>query len=556
MKLTIVSVWEIIGLRGRSGSMRNTLAFLLLLLLSIGVVHFQGTVPLVLAASQTDINTAIEKGLAYLNRTQDSDGHWGNSYQIACTAMAVLAFENAPNSHLGWNLTDAYHVTVQKGLDWVFSRATVQPIDMQPAGNPDTNGNGFGIYFSDGQSVYETPMVLMAIVASQAKTNLTSTGPANVTGRTYRDVAVDVVDYLVWAECDAPSSSRGGWRYQPNEGDADNSVSQWPVLGLMAAELWGINAPGWVKSELNYWVAADQDLTGNSASNSNYGSFGYTGADQILGGVIETATGILELTYIGATSNNASITAAEGYINRMWNYYDGSWNVNLGSLYDMYAVMKAMREAVPPIKFIVDYNGIPSVEWYNGTGEYADALLANQASEGSWVNWKNWAEDLPKDLSTAFGVLILEYVPVKVTYKFTVDVVDAVTNNSIAGAAVLAEGPETRSGNTENGGETKFDNVQAGTYQVTVSMKGYSPSTPQTVSLTGDAVITIRLQPTSKPAPTWDLKLTLVAVAVLGLGILGSLSFLALVWFDTLRRRRRRHSFSRMQESKSGRFRA
>ena len=228
---------------------------LLPVLMLIGILLMIMRIPAGNAASQTSINSAIEKGLAYLNSTQASAGHWGD-YTGACTAMAVLAFENAPNNHFGWNSTEPYNTTVQKGLDWLFSNTVVQPLSNQTAGNPDTNGNGLGIYLQDGtgQVIYETPMMLMAIVASQAPTNVTTTGPTNVIGRTYHDIAVDIVDYLAWAQNEGPNG-RGGWRYGPNYSSSDNSVSQWPVLGLMAAELWGINAPTWVKSELlNYCI--------------------------------------------------------------------------------------------------------------------------------------------------------------------------------------------------------------------------------------------------------------------------------------------------------------
>ena len=57
---------------------------------------------------------------------------------------------------------------------------------------------------------------------------------------------------------------RGGWRYGANYSDSDNSVAQWPVLGLIAAEQWGIYAPDWVKSELNYWVNYVQNANGCS----------------------------------------------------------------------------------------------------------------------------------------------------------------------------------------------------------------------------------------------------------------------------------------------------
>lgn len=497
-----------------------------------GILLMNVRMPLANAASQTSINNAITKGLFYLNSTQQSDGSWGPGlFPIASTATAVLAFEN--QGHYGWNASDPYHSTVQKGLNWLFSNGVNITISSQTAGNPDTNGNGIGVYWNlDGYPLYETPMVLMAIVGSNAPTNVTSAGPLGV--RTYHDIAQDAVDYLAYAQTDPSGGTyRGGWGYNENSGSSDNSNTAWPVLGLTAAELWGINAPPFVASELTYWVLTCQDLTGNPTTNpptssGGYGSFGYDVADDILGGVPEAASGIAQLTYLGAPTTNSSIIAAEGYINGMWNVNDGSWNVNIGNLYAMYAVMKACKEATPtPIKYIANYNGTPGVEWYNGTGEYADSLIGNQSLDGHWINWSPWAEagGFSLDLSTALGVLILEFVPVRVTYSLTVTVEDATNNDPIAGAGVQAVGPETDSGSTGGNGQITFNSVQAGSYQVNASASGYSPS-GTTVSVTSNTALTIKLSPTT-PTPSKPVGGTVEPVnplVVLFAGVEGILS--------------------------------
>jgi hypothetical protein len=454
----------------------------------MGMMLSATLLPAASAASQTDINTAIDKGLAYLASVQSVDGHWGGAYYAACTAMAVLAFENA--GHLASNPLDPYHTNVQKGLDLLLSQASIQTIGLQPAGNPDTNGNGFGIYFNDpwGQVVYQTPMVLMAIVGSQTPTAVTTTGPVGVIGRQYSEIVRDIVDWLAWAQTDASAGVyRGGWRYSPNSGDSDNSLSQWPTLGLMTAELWGINAPAFVKSELAFWVTADQNLGGTSATNYYYGAFDYLpGAG--MNSIAETSAGILELTYIGVSKTDPRIIAAEGYINRDWTTTSG-WRVNLGNFYGMYAVMKACRLATPtPIQFLANYDGTSGVEWYNGAGQYADILIAHQDGTGWWEQWIA-PEGIPRELSTAWGVLILEYHPVVVQYSLTVTVLDDVSGLPIEGAAVLAEGPETHSGDTGSDGTIVFDPVQAGTYTVTVTEPGHMPSPPQVVGVFSDTEV-------------------------------------------------------------------
>jgi hypothetical protein len=487
--------------------MKKRITELIAVFMIAGIILTTVKIPVGAAASQIAINNAIEKGLAYLNGTQASDGHWGGGWAtVACTAMAVLSYENAPNNHFSWNLTDPYSTTVQKGLDWLFSDAAIQTLSNKTLVdgtevNPDTNGNDIGIcWLSDSEPLYETPMALIAIVASQAPTNVTTTGPSNVIGRTYHDIAIDIVDYLAWAQ-DIGPYGRGGWRYGPQYSSSDNSVGGWPVMGLMAAELWGTPAPTFVKSELLNWTAYDQNLVGTwdpTSINYNYfyGAFGYTDPS-VFDSMAETAAGILQLTYCGIPQTDSRIIAAEGYMVRDWLTSSG-WRVNFGWLYAMYGVMKACRSATPtPIRFIANYTGFPTTEWYNGTGEYADALVANQSLDGHWDQWGSPPEGIVPELSTAWGVLILEFVPVRVEYTLTVHVADAKTNSAISGANVMAVGPQNLSGVTD-GGTAVFIKTQAGSYAVSASKPGYT-SASVTVSLTSDTEITIRLTPRALP---------------------------------------------------------
>jgi hypothetical protein len=469
------------------------------------------------AASQVDINTAIDKGLAFLNGKQSSNGEWSlGDYPVACTAVAVLAFENAPSGHYGWNSSDPYHTTVQNGLDWLFSQANVVAINgSNSAGDPDIDGNGIGIgWYGDGQPVYETPIALMAIVSSSAPTNVTTTGPANVTGRTYHDIAQDVVDWIAWAQNSVAADGQyeGGWRYQPQSGHSDNSVSQWPVLGLLAAEeAWGIGAPDWVKDELMKWTTTMQDLGGDYSTNSVYGAFDYQpGRGLYTPG--DSAAGILQLTYCGVNDTDPRIIAAKGYLNRDWNPNgycpngdDYGWNWNIGDLYSMYAVMKACSLTTPnAIQFIADYTGTPGVEWYNGTGEYADALIANQGPahgwpDGSWNNWVNVTEgdEVSFELGTAWGVLVLECREVANEGDLEVTVIDAATSNPIVGANVSIQGPETDWNITGTNGNWTFSDIKIGSYTVTASMTAYFSNTTLTIVNQGQTTnCTLSLQVT------------------------------------------------------------
>jgi hypothetical protein len=438
---------------------------------------------------QWKINNAIAKGLEYLNSTQTRSADWTNGSWdpyyyggIASTALSVLCFEN--DGHLPSNLTDPYSEVVRNGLDFLLSQVLRQNIELQTHGDPDSNHNGYGLYVPAGEN-YELGMVIMALVGSGDKSRIATplmsgrTFIAEVSGRTYGDIVTDMVDFISWAQCDG-DTGRGGWRYwvyDNSSGSADNSVSPWNELGLHTAELWGINAPPFVKTELEtYWLAYSQ--------NPSDGGFGYS--DPSYSYISDTAGGIIGLDYCGVSTSDARIVNATKWLADHWLDSSG-WNTNFGNLYAMYNIMKACRLAIPPITFI------GTQDWYN---EYADALVGNQTADGHWTSWVyNWASD---GVNTDFAILILQPAPVVVKYTLTVKVTDT-NNNPIPGALVQANGPTSKS-DTTDGGQVLFVDMQAGNYLVTASKTGYDPNSAS-IFLSTDMTITIKLTPSIGPRP-------------------------------------------------------
>jgi len=353
--------------------------------------------------SEVEINAAIESGLRWLYLQQTAGGYWNESqgYPTAATATAVLAFEN--QGHLPTNdiNKDIYAEYVQAGLNYITSRLAPIAVPVQAHGNPEEvvpgNGdaNGLGIFPNSGRSTYEVGMVMMALVASRAPDRIATTGPANVIGRSYRDIVVDMVDFCAWAQTDA-NWGRGGWRYSPNSGDADNSVSQWPTIGLEAAESdWGISAPGFVKTELLYWIAASQYSGGYWD-----GAFPYTPGSFSYSGIATSGAGICELSYAGISKNDTRYTRALDFFARQWNTVGGN---HFGYYYGMYAIAKGFRTAVDDADHLSEITCLGagcSINWYT---DYATWLVNNQAASGQWVTgWWSYQTD------HCFALLILQ----------------------------------------------------------------------------------------------------------------------------------------------------
>ncbi len=216
------------------------------------------------------------------------------------------------------------------------------------------------------------------------------------TTATFRDVIVDAVDYLAWAQSEH-TKMRGGWRYYPNT-SSDNSVSQWPVLALGAAEEeWGIYAPDWVKDELRIWISKSQKANGGFTYQDTISSYTGDAVTTQFETLLRTASGLCQLSYSGDSSTSSTrIQKALNFINDNW-YNKGENYANarhFGILYGMYGVMKGFRTANPPIEYIGEHN------WYQ---EYVDSLLFWQKGDGSYPMGTYKYEAL----ATAWATLIL-----------------------------------------------------------------------------------------------------------------------------------------------------
>jgi len=167
---------------------------------------------------EVEADVAIDEGLWRLYQDQVREirqgaecGYWEPvpaSYRVAYTSASVQAFENNLHKPFGDPTKDPYVDCVRRGLNYLLSMAN--PVEI-PLGDPyggDTNSNGIGIECYDWETgggrrqMYEVGMALMAIVSSDTPGRIAETGPENVIGRTYREIAQDMVDYCSWAQND------------------------------------------------------------------------------------------------------------------------------------------------------------------------------------------------------------------------------------------------------------------------------------------------------------------------------------------------------------------
>ena len=379
--------------------MRRIIVWVTVLLIMAGVGQ---------AATEAEKRAAIDNGLAYLAANQNPAGHWGGGldYQVANTGSGVLAFLGEKDN---WGANAAaYQAVVDKGLNFLLSNATLVPIGVQPAGNPDGDGNGQGVKFYPGgansRDTYVTGLALPAIAASGTPSKVVTVGP--LAGRTdgtgpggawtYSDAVQNTVDYFAFGQSDpATGSHRGGWRYYANYGDSDQSTTQWPVIGSLYANDMGVSTPAFVKNELALYTNAIQHADG--------GGMYYTNGTRY-GTMNETGALLTEQAFLGWADSDTRVTRALAYLNNNWQIGLGGgsgYEGNFGQPYAMWAVYKGLelRIGLDDMTTITNLNTDPGDvdnpnHGWNWWEDYCEYLVNSQNANGSWGGYWQWGSDL------------------------------------------------------------------------------------------------------------------------------------------------------------------
>jgi len=353
---------------------------------------------------EEEIEASVIKGLTWLAANQNQDGSWGwECDSIAYTAMVVLKFETRAIELKLDPLGEEYeyHELVEAGLNYIMGFKQTMQIDPQPAGNPDSDGDGIGVYFDmcGWHQVYSTGISMMALAAS---------GHPEI----YGDDLQDAVDYMAWAQADDNCDlHRGGWRYWGNECSSDNSNSGYVTLGLgfaAAPPPWGfgIETPQFVKNELSLWADVIQDDVNGDPDDGGSWYEPYWSWVNIL----KTGNLIYEFGLVGDGPDTQRVMDAVDYIERHWfdpGGGDVGWKDHRQAMFTM---MKGLS-ALGIEQIDLDGDGVPEYDWF---AEVAQHLIDTQNLDGSWPG-DPWAGPI---MSTAWALLTLE----KGIHKFEIPV--------------------------------------------------------------------------------------------------------------------------------------
>jgi len=246
-------------------------------------------------------------------------------------------------------------------------------------------------------------------------------------GQTYREVAVNIVDFLAYGQVD-DDVGRGGWTYGPQDNSgawSDNSNSGFVTMGFDFAEAplrsppalggFGLTIPAFVKSELNMWINyiqnTGQDVDGGLMSGAQAdGGSGYNAPNSWVN-ILKTGSLLQQMALVGDTATTPRVRRAIAFLVRHWNDPDISlppyqglagWKGAGKSLYlATFTVMQGLMA--------LDLESIDGIDWYD---DFATAIVEQQEPQGSWPTFPEFPEaaPIPRTMTTAWALLTLEKV--------------------------------------------------------------------------------------------------------------------------------------------------
>jgi hypothetical protein len=168
-----------------------------------------------------DANQAIERGLAYLSRSQHDDGGWGDrpmyDGNLAVVGLSGLAFL-AGGHHPG---KGPYGKTVTRALQFVLSKE-----------QPNPPGFLFNKLGSEHGPMYSHGFATLFLAESHG----------TIADRELRRKVRDALGRAVKLIIDS-QHTEGGWRYDPRPVPPDISVTVCQIMALRAARNAGVEVP-------------------------------------------------------------------------------------------------------------------------------------------------------------------------------------------------------------------------------------------------------------------------------------------------------------------------
>lgn len=348
------------------------------------------------ASFDPHLDIAVDRALWYLHTTATRGTYaagapgYGQPYEsssdIGSVCASVEAYERRGSGIHVPITTDPYSEDVRRLTNFVFAGMSASAIGSNAHGNPDGNGNGFGLTASAGTSETSAWAACgQAIGRIGDASYVVPTGITNVHGRALGDVAQDLADWIVFNQYTGTGLQEGGWGFTTTPGTSFQYETGWALVGLSGYASYGATIPSYVKTELAKWISADRNTATTAPSCGGWGEeLGFPfQADNLA-----TAVGIFGELYAGVPVSNAAI----GNLYRNWDTASDNCHSPAGS--EPYMIATALRAAGLSRVTESGCDGTftaNSFPWYavepaNAHSAIATNLLAQQNADGHWAD--------------------------------------------------------------------------------------------------------------------------------------------------------------------------
>ena len=349
-------------------------------LATLALVLAMARAPTAQAATNEEIEAAIDAGLAWLAAEQAPDGCWHGPYgRLAPTGLAVWKFEERARE-LGLNPFDPaypYSPVVEAGLNCIF-------LNLMSAGLP----------------TYEVGIDMIALAESSSPGRIVPPLGSPFDGLTYQQVLAGMLDWMEDGQNDG-GCEIGGWGYGPNDvGWSDNSNTGYATMGIGFATHplfgFGLTVGPNVLAKLDTFINNVQDPATGA---SHYSPCWLEGGFNIL----KQGNLIYEMALVGRPVDDPTVQAAVGYIEANWNWNapacSGGGQGDYQATFTMSKGLQAYGDALDILPVVGD--------WFSQTSTY---LVTHQNPDGSWGPGCGEGSIDPV-LTTAWALLSLEPIP-------------------------------------------------------------------------------------------------------------------------------------------------
>lgn len=343
-----------------------------------------------LRAADDPVDASVKRAVAYLVNAQNDEGAFldpdrGNQYSTVMTALSVLSM-----AAVGHQPTDKTleGVAMRKGIDYLL-RADRQRNDGYFGNTDSSRMYGHGII-----TLSLCEMLGMGVDASQDKL--------------LRERCQKSIELILRSQRVKKHSPRfeGGWRYTPESGDSDLSVTIWQLMSLRSAKNAGLAVPkDAIDRAVEYLKASyksERDANGRPKDLKSGFAYQPGGSPEFA----TTSAGLLALQVCGEYNAPEVIGAsdwlldmAEGDGKRKHRIqYSQRW-----FFYGLYYFSQGMQKR----------GGSYAQEAKNIVEKM---LLNNQLADGSWISGDGQERNAGRVYSTALGILCLavkyHYLPI------------------------------------------------------------------------------------------------------------------------------------------------